>query len=234
MAGAVRVILKKTFSLALIFNALITLGCVAGILYGFYISYPYWEPYGPYLINGNLFWLTIAAAIINIFPSAAIGRALHTGRFLFHHYVYGFFVMFSSSAFVLFFTPIPLLSLFFVDSSSVAVNAGRVFLLAGFTLLLDDLPDVSKRVESALNWVKIQAYKIRKTLHALQIFTGIISLYCCISVTLNTIMTNERALPNSFLIGTLLVTAITSFALAKRKAWLKITPPEPNRVNVFV
>ena len=93
MAGSVGVILKKIFSLALIFNALITVACVAGILFGYYMSYPYWHPYAPYLINGNLFWLAIAAGVINIFPSAAIGRALHTGRFLFHHYVYGFFVL---------------------------------------------------------------------------------------------------------------------------------------------
>ena len=88
-----RVILKKTFSLALIFNALITIAGVAGIIFGYYRAYPYWQPYAPWLLNGNLFWVALAAAIINIFPSAAIGRALHTGRFLFHHYVYGFLVL---------------------------------------------------------------------------------------------------------------------------------------------
>ncbi len=96
METSVRVILKKTFSLTLIFNALITIAAVAGIIFGFYMSYLSWQPYAPWLINGNLFWLAIAAAIINIFPSSAIGRTLHTGRFLFHHYVYGFFVLLSS------------------------------------------------------------------------------------------------------------------------------------------
>jgi len=230
-----KVILKKTFSIALIFNALITLGCVAGIIFGFYVSYPYWRPYAPYLVDGNLFWLAIAAAVINIFPSAAIGRALHTGRFLFHHYVYGFFVLAGSSAFVFFFTPVPLLSLFFVDSSSVAVNAGRVFLLAGLALFLDDLPDVSKRIEGGLNWMKTKAYQVRKPLHALQILTGFIAIYCGISITLSTIYDDPmRALPNSFAIVTLFITGITSFALAKKKAWLKITPPEPEPAKLFV
>jgi hypothetical protein len=229
-----KVILKKTFSIALIFNALITLGCVAGIIYGFYVSYPYWRPYSPFLVNGNLFWLAIAAAVINIFPSAAIGRALHTGRFLFHHYVYGFFVLAGSSAFVFFFTPVPLLSLFFVDSSSVAVNAGRVFLLAGLALFLDDLPDVSTRIERGLNWMKTKAYQIRKPLHALQILTGFIAFYCGVSIALSTIYTDSaRALPNSFAIVTLFITGITSFALAKKKAWLKITPPEPKPAKLF-
>src|ERR1035437_4134343 len=142
MAGSVWVILKKTFSLALIFNALITVACVAGIVFGYYMAYPYWQPYAPWLLNGNLFWLALAAGLINIFPSASIGRSLHTGRFLFHHYVYGFFILLVTSVFVIEFTPIPLLSLFLVESSSIAVNAGRVFFLAGLALFLDDLPDV--------------------------------------------------------------------------------------------
>jgi hypothetical protein len=233
MAGSVGVILKKTFSLSLIFNALITVACVAGILFGFYKAYPYWRPYAPFLIDGNLFWIAIAAGLINLFPSAAIGRALHTGRFLFHHYVYGFFVLLSTSAFVMVLTSIPLPSLFFVDSSSVDVNAGRVFFLAGLTLFLDDLPDVSKRVESGLNWIKTKVYKVRKTLHVIQFVTGCFSLYCCVSIVLSTIAASNRALPNSFVIGSLLVTSITSFACVKRKAWLNITPPEPKRFSVF-
>jgi hypothetical protein len=195
-------------------------------LSGFYISYPYWRPYAPFLIDGNLFWIAIAAGVINIFPSAAIGRALHTGRFLFHHYVYGFFVLLSTSACVTAFTSISLPSLFFVESYNVGVNAGRVFFLAGLALFLDDLPDVSKRVESGLNRIKKKAYRIRKSLHILQFVTGVFALYCCLSILLSTIVDSSRALPNSFVIGSLLVTSITSFVCLKRKAWLKITPPE--------
>jgi hypothetical protein len=226
MASSVRVILKKIYSIALILNALITVACVAGILSGFYLSYPYWRPYAPFLIDGNLFWIAIAAGVINIFPSAAIGRALHTGRFLFHHYVYGFFVLLSTSACVTAFTSIPLPSLFFVESYNVGVNAGRVFFLAGLALFLDDLPDVSKRVESGLNRIKKKAYRIRKSLHVLQFVTGAFAFYCCLSILLSTIVDSSRALPNSFVIGSLLITSITSFVCLKRKAWLKITPPE--------
>ena len=226
MVNSVRVILKKIYSIALILNALITVASVAGILSGFYISYPYWRPYAPFLIDGNLFWIAIAAGVINIFPSAAIGRALHTGRFLFHHYVYGFFVLLSTSACVTAFTSISLPSLFFVESYNVGVNAGRVFFLAGLALFLDDLPDVSKRVESGLNRIKKKAYRIRKSLHILQFVTGVFALYCCLSILLSTIVDNSHALPNSFVIGSLLITSITSFVCLKRKAWLKITQPE--------
>jgi hypothetical protein len=230
METSVVVILKKTFSLALVFNALITIAAVAGIIFGYYRSYPYWQPYTPWLINGNLFWFAIAAAIINIFPSAAIGRALHTGRFLFHHYVYGFFVLISSSAFITVFTPIPLPSLFLVESNNIAVNAGRVFELAGLTLLLDDLPDVSKKVERGLNWIKTKAYQVRKSLHVFQFATGCFAFYCGFSILLDTIGNSDRALSNSFAIVSLLLTGVTSFACVKRKSWLKITPPQSQQL----
>jgi hypothetical protein len=233
MAGAVKTILKKIFSLALIFNALISIATVAGIIYGYYNAYPYWKPYAPFLINGNLFWLALAAAVINIFPSAAIGRALHTGRFLFHHYVYGFFVIASTSAYVMIFTPVSLPGLFFVDDSTVAVNAGRVFLLAGLALLLDDLPDVSKRIESSLNWLKTKACRVKMALHVTQFITGIFAFYCSLSILLSTIENGSRALPNSFVIVSLFITGITSFVLVKRRAWLNITPPEPKPVKPF-
>ena len=70
--GTVGTILKKIFSIALIFNSLISIACVAGIIYGYYMAYPYWQPYSPFLLNGNLFWLALAAGVINIFPGAAI------------------------------------------------------------------------------------------------------------------------------------------------------------------
>ena len=225
MAGTVWTILKKIFSLALIFNALITLAVVSGLLFDVYKSYPYWHPFTPYLLNGNLLWLAIAAAAINIFPSACIGRALHTGRFLFHHYVYGFLVLLFASLFVVFFTSMPFVCLFLLNSGDIAVNAGRFFVLGGLTLLLDDLPDVSERIESSLNWVKTKACQAKKVLHVLQLVTGLGTLYLFAAVSIQTIMNPERAFYNSFLLGGLLVTTITSLACVKRKAWLKITPP---------
>ncbi len=223
MAGAVRTILKKIFSIALILNALITIGGVIGILNGFYSAFPFWEPYAPYVINGNLFWLAIVAALVNIFPSASIGRALHTGRFLFHHYVYGLFVLIASSAFIIVFTPVSLHRLFFVDSTSVDVNSGRFFLLAGLALFLDDLPDASKHISRFLDWLKLKAYWGRKALFALQLSTGIICLYLSIAIGIFTVQNPVRALPDSFLIGSLLITSFTSLALVRRKKWLKIT-----------
>ena len=101
--GQCWVVCKKIFSVSLVFNALLTVGCAVGILGGFYWFYHDWQPFYPYLINGNLFWVAIAAALINIFPSASLGRSLHTGRFLFHHYIYGSLVLFASAIYIIFF-----------------------------------------------------------------------------------------------------------------------------------
>ena len=217
---------KKVFSLTLILNALITLTTITGILYGYYHVWPWWKPYYPYLISGNLFLIAAAAAIINIFPSASIGRALHTGRFLFHHYVYGFFVLLSSAFYVLAFTSVSLVMLFLVNSGSLAVNTGRFFVLTGLTLVLDDLPDVSKRVESTLNKIKSAVYRIRKVFHVLQFVTGAITFYIFAAIVVFVSLHPSTNIANFVTMGGLLVTSITSFACAKRKAWLKITPPE--------
>jgi hypothetical protein len=131
------------------------------------------------------------------------------------------------------YTPFTVLNIFFIDSNSIAVNAGRVFFLAGLALFLDDLPDVNKRVEKGLNWIKTQAFKVRKPLHITQFGTGVFALYCSVSILLDTIATGLRALPNSFVIVSLLITSITSFSLVKRKAWLNITLPEPKPLNAF-
>jgi hypothetical protein len=214
---------KKVFSLTLILNALITITTLAGILYG--VFFQWWKPWYPELISGNLFIVVAIAAIINIFPSASIGRALHTGRFLFHHYVYGFFVLFSSAIYVVAFTSVSLVMLFLVNSSSVAVNAGRLFLFTGLTLVLDDLPDVSKRVEFSLNKIKSAVCRIRRVFHYLQLATGVVTFYISVAIAVFEVYHPSTNIENYLTMTTLMITSLTSFACVKRKSWLKITPP---------
>jgi hypothetical protein len=212
----------------LILNALITLITIAGILYGFYHAWPWWKPYSPYLISGQFYLIAAAAALINIFPSASIGRALHTGRLWFHHYAYGFFVLIISGFYMIVFTSVSLVSFIFVDTSSMAINTGRLFGLIGMTLVLDDLPDVSKRIESGLNKLKSQAYRARKAVHVAQLATGLITFYICVAMVLWGFVHSNENISLLLTSGTLLITSITSFACVKRKAWLKITPPQTN------
>lgn len=224
MVSSIWAITKKIFSLSLILNSLVTLACVAQIMFNNYHGFPCWQPYSPYLVNGNVFFLVVVGALVNIFPSASVGRTLHTRRLLFHHYVYGFFVLLSAVVFVVAFTSVSLFSLFLVYTSDIAVNVGRFFVLAGFTLFLDDLPDVSRRVESTLNGLKSWAIRGRKLLHVLQLFTGLVSFYVFLAVSLWTTQHLEVIVEASVMIGTFLVTSLTSFAFVKRRAWLKIAP----------
>jgi len=217
------VICKKIFSVSLVFNALLTIGCISGILAGFYWYYHDWHPFSPYLISGNLFWIPIAAAIINIFPSAGLGRSLHTGRFLFHHYFYGFMVLVCAVVYIVFFTPISLLTIFLVNDTSVQVNVGRFFILGGLTLLLDDLPDVHTKLDSGLNWLKSKVGKGARFVSVVQLAAGAVSLYVFAAVTLSVYSTPEYVtVANLLLIGTLFITSITSFIFVKRQVWQKI------------
>ena len=217
------ILLKKTFSLSLVFNALLTVACAVSILGGFYWFYQNWQPFSPYLINGNLFWIVIATAVLNIFPSALLGRALKTGRFLFHHYFYGFLVLFAAIIYVITLTSASLLTIFLVDNTSVTVNIGRFFILGGFTLVLDDLPDVHKTVDSALNRLKLKAKNGGKIISLAQLLTGAVSFYVFLAVFLGMAQNPQWVtLANLILIGSIFITCVTSFLFAKRSVWQKL------------
>jgi hypothetical protein len=221
--GRCWVICKKTFSVTLVFNALLSIGCAMGILSGFYWRYNNWQPFAPYLVSASLFWVLIFAAVINIFPSAGLGRSLHTGRLFFHHYFYGFLVLLFSAAYVIFFTPVSLFNIFFVNDTSVAVNVGRCFLLGGGALVLDDLPDVHGRVDSMLNWLKAKAGQGGKIISAVQLVTGAVSFYLFVAIALA--MNQDAAyitIANLVVLVSVLITSITSLIFVKRKVWLKI------------
>ena len=213
---------KKIFSVALIFNALLTISCAAGLLWGFYTEH--WTLYPPFLINGNLIWLAVAAAVVNIFPAASVGK-VHTGRLWFHHYVYGFFVLILSSAWIVLFTSVSLLSMFLVNTTNIAVNAGRFFFLGGLTLVLDDLPDVHRITFNGLRWLKFRAHQARGIIDAAQLIFGFATIYLFIVVGLSVASKPQwLTLANFIQMGSLLVTAFTSFASVKRKIWHNLKP----------
>jgi hypothetical protein len=215
---------RKIASVVLIFNALLTIVCAIGILAGFYRSYPNWKPFAPFLLDGNIYWLTIAAAILNIFPAAYIGK-VHTGRLWFHHYVYGFFVLFAALAWVVIFTPVSLLSLFFISSTDISINAGRLFFLGGLTLVLDDLPDVHKFTFHGLRWLKMRAHQGRRIINAAQFSLGFASLYVASAVSLSVASNLNWLTPaNLIQIGTLVITGFACLASVERKIWHKLDP----------
>jgi hypothetical protein len=54
----------------------------------------------------------------------------------------------------------------------------------------------------------------------------LVSFYLFLAITIWTTQNPERVFSNSFLIVTLLITSLTSFACVKRNDWLKISHVE--------
>ncbi len=216
------ILCKKIFSLSLVFNSLLTIVWAAGILAGVYWYYPGWKPFSPYLFDGNILWIAIFAAAINVFPSAMLGRKLHTGRFLFHHYFYGFLVIVFSAIYVEAFTAAPLTTIFLVNNASTEVNIGRFFLLGGLTLLLDDLPDVNKRIEAGLNLLKANVLRTKKAIVTAQLLCAAVSVYIFAAVAIAVLQVPEwLTLANVIFAVSVFITALTSFIFLKNKVWHK-------------
>jgi hypothetical protein len=213
---------RKFLSIALIFNALLTITYAVGLLYGFYVEH--WTLYPPFLINGNLFWLVIAAAVLNIFPAAYVGK-VHTGRLWFHHYVYGIFVIILSVIWIIFGTPFSILTVFFINTTDLSANVGRFFFLGGLTLLLDDLPDVHQVTFRGLQWLKCKAHQARRFLNAVQLILGVATFFIFLTVCLSIATKPQWITPaNLIQMGTLLITAFSCFASVKGKIWNRIDP----------
>ena len=212
---------KKMFSLALTFNALLSIFYAIGLLTGYYTGN--WTMFAPYVIDGALFWAIIPISIINIFPAVKVGK-VRTGRLWFHHYVYGFIVLALSCVSIALFAPISPPTLLTANKTTANIHIGRFFILGVITLVLDALPDVSKKLEFALRWMKTKAGEKRRTIHRIQILTGLVALYFFLSISVYlTQKPAEATLANFILIAAMLVTSLTSFASAKRKIGLNIT-----------
>jgi hypothetical protein len=193
-----------------------------GIIGGFYTLYPLWKPYPPLIFDGSMFWILIPAALFNIFPCVNIGK-VDTGRLWFHHYVYGFVVAGVSTIVTALTAPAAMPSLFTSYITDIDINIGRFFIVGGLTLVIDDLADVSKRLRSALRAAKSKASQNGITLHTIQFLMGLVALYFLVAVVVYLAQNPvEVTLANAILLGTLLVTVLTSFANVKRKVWLNI------------
>lgn len=211
---------KKFLSLSLIFNSLLSLVYAVGLLTGYYVEG--WTLYAPYLVDGSLFWVLIVASIINIFPSATVGQ-VRIGRLWFHHYIYGFLVSALALAYLILVAPMFLFSLFTANTTNITVNVGRFFALGGLTLILDDLPDVSNWLRRVLCFLKLKIYRGRRLMHIVQYVMNCLSIYLFTAVALYLVQNPQDVTPaNLILSATLLITSLTSFAVAQRKMWLNL------------
>lgn len=200
------------------FNALLSTVYAVEIVAGV------WKLNTPYIINDSFFLAMIPASVVNIFPAITIGR-VKSGRLWFHHYIYGFIVLAFSATLLMISAPVSPVRLFTFTAyiPDVSINIGRFFILGGLTLVLDDLPDLSKKLSMVLSLAKSKVYQRGRVIHAIQCLMGFVSLYFLLAVSIFVIQKPEEAnLANLFLIGTLLVTSLTSFSIVKRRIWLRI------------
>jgi hypothetical protein len=210
---------KKLLSLFLIFNSLLSIAYAVGLLAGYYGDG--WKLYTPYLVDGVFFWVLIWVSMLNLFPSALIGQ-VKTGRIWFHHYVYGFLVSAIAIIFLLAFSPIPLHGVFTVNTTNMAVNVGRFFLLGGLTLVLDDIADISKSLRQTFCNLKLKIHKHRKVMHVIQCVTSCLSSYLFATVVLFITQNPHMATTaNLILSATLMITSLVSFSAVKQKIWLQ-------------
>jgi len=221
MASSVWAFGKKVLGCLLIFNCLLTIVLAIGLLTGFYTAH--WELYQPYLLNANLLWATILTSMLNFFPAANFGNA-DVPRWKFHHFVYGF-VVFAVSAVFLMVMSFSLLSIFTVNLRSVNFNIGRVFLLIGLTLIIDDFADISNIMTRGLRFIESKIYLKRRIIYVVQCLLCCITFFVFLSIFVWFIHTpGGLNVKNLTMESSLLVTGLTAFGSIYKKKWLKIMP----------
>jgi hypothetical protein len=232
MSGIMAKLGRKTLSLGLIFNSVVSLAPVANILVAFYLSTGEWRPYSPYLIDGSLFWLVIVTAVLNIVPAKLVGR-VDFRRVLFHHYVYGFLASSISLMLMAVFAPayifvflMPSLGFQTTGLQMVMVYSGLFFVYGGLTLMIDDIHDVSLRLGRALDRLKIWAYKSSKTLQKVHLISSLVTVYTAMSVCAwfleNNILTEAWSLwdvSSMVFAASLLITGFWGLKAIKAKYW---------------
>lgn len=209
---------RKVASWVLTFVCLLSILLVIGFLVGFYTAQ--WSLYEPFLLNANVLWATIPAAVMDFFPIASFGH-VKVRRLGVHHFVYGLAIVVGS--FVL--TSVSVFNVFSLGIRDVKLNVGRGFILVGLTLIVDDFADISDRTGNALRVMKSKLYQKRRVIHAVQGLLSCIPFYVflCITVWLTQ---NPAGInyANLALSGSLLVTSLTGFGSVGKRIWLRIKP----------
>jgi len=223
---------RKTLSLALIFNSLISLAAVVNILVVSYLTTGGLRPYSPYLLDGSLFLMVIATAVLNILPAKLIGK-VDLGRIWFHHYVYGFLASSISLTLIAVFAPayilvflMPSLGFHTTGLQTVIIYSELFFVYGGLTLMIDDIRDVSIELGRTLDKLKLWAYKSNKTLQKMHLISSLATVYVALSVCawfMENVLLKEMwsiwDLSTIFVAASLLFTGLWGLKAVKAKYW---------------
>jgi hypothetical protein len=218
VVGSVWVYCRKMVSWVLTFNCLLCILLAVGFLVMFYAAH--WRLYEPFLLSANLLWAPVLASVLNFFPVASFGQ-VKVRRLGVHHFVYGFVIV--VAAFVL--MSVSILSLFVVNIRDVRFNVGRVFVLVGLTLIVDDFADISVWTRLGLRFLRSKVFCLRRGVHAVQGLLSLVTLgvFVCVLVWL---VENPRGLnlANFVFEGSMLVSGLTGVLSVGERVWLRIRP----------
>jgi hypothetical protein len=213
---------RKLLGFILVFNSLLTIFYAVGFLIGLYTAH--WIIYQPYLINAALLWAIIPVAIMNLYPSIKIGH-VPVIRLWFHHYIYGFLVLASSVLFILTFTSVSIVNLFMAHINNLSINFGRLLILVGLTMVVDDFGDISNSTNAILAFLKVKASQRPQVINWLHCLLGGVCLYIFVAIIIwLTQNPHEVTSGNLLFAGSLIVTIMTTFVTIAEKTWLKLSP----------
>jgi hypothetical protein len=222
---------RKTLSLALIFNSIISLASLPNILGAFHLDVNGWWPCSPYLVAGLLFWPLIVTAVLNIVPAKFIGK-VDIERILFHHYVYGLLASSISLTLMVIFAPayifvllMPFLGFQTTGLQMIMIYSGLFFVYGGLTLMIDDIYDVSLRFGRVLDRLRLRAYKSGRILQKVHFISSLATV--CIAVFIGAWFLEIGVLEtgslwdvsNMFPATSLLVTGLWGLKAVKANYW---------------
>jgi hypothetical protein len=206
---------KKTLSLALIFNSLLSIFYAIGLLSGIYANN--WNVFQPYFMKGNFFWLLIAASILNIFVAMKISQNKKSYNFLF-----GLIITGISVASLLIFTNVSIFTIFTASTTDLMINTGRFFLLSGIAISLLEMPSMLKIIGLTPKTTQTKDNLGGKILFCLQLAMIFIIFYMFFAVIYYIGQYPEaNTIANLILSFALLFTGFITFGATIFKTWLK-------------
>ena len=209
----------RTLSLALIFNSLVCFFFVTGLINGIYTAN--WKVYQPYLLSGGFFWAIIIGSLLTILLALNISQKTYSSRSP-YGMIFGATIFAVSLISLSIFTPLSITGIFTSNTTDIAINMGRFFLLSGIAMILVQFPTQLKK--HGFN-IKSEFFAensfARKALYWLQLGIGVISMYIFIAVVLYMTTYQKTDIAANYILScVVLIIGITSFAATAQKSWL--------------
>jgi hypothetical protein len=211
-------ICRKALGLILISNSIASLLSALNVLYGAYLN-ALIQFHEAYVVNELLFIFLALTSILNLAPAKALGK-IEIRRFLFHHYVYGFILIF------LYFTSALLFSIMQPWVWDVQAYMSLLFCW-GAALIIDDIYDVSPKIAFLLDAAARIIRRLGWLILIIHAISSLFSAYVAFQILawnienilllgINPFLSPIRI----FLVTNLFITAFYGLKIVKDRVWL--------------